>query len=490
MKRTLLASALLLGFTTLRADAARAQSRLGPQGSAIQTSNYSVDLFQGPVLATARITGLGGAYVAIAEGTEGIAFNPAAASLRPVYSTTYLDYDFSAGATLPSSVNGTDFDNDGRKGFRYNNFVWGTLGGTLQIGKLGIGAVLAGQNYSLGAPSSGPAVLPGGIEAVDGLTVRVLRLDAVASYGFLDEQLHVGAGPRLASLFGVGNAKQLLPSNDGSVSLGDAVGERLLFGTTGIGAQGGALWSPHTLPVRAGLTVRSPIVSSTTDSGSRIKEDASGNRVIGSFYLPRKASLPWEVEWGISFQVGARAYNGRWQNEDKLVGPEVDRERRKTAHGEFREPAFLAARRILQRRAAALPRPLVLVSASALVTGPSSNAVGLESMLEQRVQRSGQRATLGVRVGAELELIPRWTILRAGSYLEPTRFRATPSGASVDVMFPNPRPRLHATAGLQQKLFAWDVWGLFSENTEWRVSLAGDVGRQYFGWGLGLGVWH
>ena len=288
----------LVFATVLLTNAAHAQSRLGGQGSTIQTSNYSVDLFQGPVLATARITGLGGAYVAIAEGTEGIAFNPAAVSLRPVYSTTYVDYDLTAGATLPSSVNGTDFDNDGRKGFKYNNFIWGVLGGTLQIGKLGIGAVLSGQNYSLGAPSGGPALLPGGAEAIDGLTVRVFRLDAVASYGFFDEQLHVGAGPRLASLFGVGDGKKVLPSKDGSVTLGDDVGERLLFGTTGIGAQGGALWTPRTLPMRAGLAIRSPIVSSTTDSGSRIKQDANGNRVIGNFFLPNSVSLPWEVEMG------------------------------------------------------------------------------------------------------------------------------------------------------------------------------------------------
>ena len=62
---------------------ARAGGPLGPQGSRIQTSGYTVDLFQGPVLATTRITALGGAYTAIAEGTEGIPFNPAAASFRP-----------------------------------------------------------------------------------------------------------------------------------------------------------------------------------------------------------------------------------------------------------------------------------------------------------------------------------------------------------------------------------------------------------------------
>lgn len=468
---------------------ARAQSKLGPAGSPITTSNYGVDLYQGPVLATARITGLAGAYVAIAEGTEGIAFNPAAVSLRPVYSTTYVDYDLTAGATLPSSVIGTDFDNDGRKGFHYEKFIWGSLGGTLQIGKLGIGAVLAAQQYELGSPSGGSSVLPGGTEAVDGLIVRILRFDAVASYGFFDEQLHLGAGLRLAALYGIGNGRAIVPSNDGSVTLGDKLGERMLFATQGIGAQLGALWTPHSLPLRVGVAVRSPILSEVDEEGSRIRPDSSGNRSIGDFYLPRRVDLPWEIEWGTSWQIGKRVYNARWQNEDHLIGPEVEKERRTNKKG-IKEPAFKAARRILQRRAVALPRPILLLSSSAVVTGPVADAVGFESMLEKRVQRSGERATLGLRFGAEAEVIPRWLILRLGSYLEPTRFRASAIDSSVQGELPNPRPRLHGTAGVQVKLFKWDVFGLFPETSEWRISLAGDVARQYFGWGVGLGLWH
>ena len=473
----------------LLTSSVRAQSRLGPAGAPITTSNYAVDLFQGPVLATARITGIAGAYVAIGEGTEGIAFNPASASHRPVFSTTYVDYDATAGATLASSLTGTDFDNDGRKGFQYDKFVWASAGGTLQIGKFGMGAVLAAQNYELGKPSGGSSLLPGGNEAVDGLIVRVLRLDAVASYGFFDSQLHLGAGPRIAALYGIGTARSVVAGADGSVSLGDSVGERQLFATQGIGAQAGMLWTPHTLPLRAGVAVRSPILSGIDDNGSRIKQDANGNRVVGDFYLPRRVDLPWEIEWGASWQLGKRAYNGRWQDEDKLVGPEVEAERRTDSKG-FKEPAFKAARRILQRRAAALPRPILMMSTAAIVTGPVTNGVGFESMLEKRVQRSGERATLGLRIGAEAEVVPRWVILRLGSYLEPTRYRASPVDARVGGELPDPQVRLHGTAGAQVKLFTWDVFKLFPERSEWRISLSGDVARQYFGWGFGLGLWH
>jgi hypothetical protein len=60
-----------LGFGCLSRPA-YAGGPLGPQGSRIQTSNYGVDLFQGPVFASTRITGIAGAFTAIAEGPGAI----------------------------------------------------------------------------------------------------------------------------------------------------------------------------------------------------------------------------------------------------------------------------------------------------------------------------------------------------------------------------------------------------------------------------------
>ncbi|MGE0325402.1 MAG: hypothetical protein AB7S68_23955, partial [Polyangiaceae bacterium] len=50
---------------------ALAAGPLGAEGSEIRTSDYTVDLYQGPVTASSRVIGLGGAYVSIAEGVEG-----------------------------------------------------------------------------------------------------------------------------------------------------------------------------------------------------------------------------------------------------------------------------------------------------------------------------------------------------------------------------------------------------------------------------------
>ena len=50
-----------------------AHATLPGEGLPIQTNDYSIDLYQGPVLSANRVIGLGGAFVAIADGVEGSA---------------------------------------------------------------------------------------------------------------------------------------------------------------------------------------------------------------------------------------------------------------------------------------------------------------------------------------------------------------------------------------------------------------------------------
>ncbi len=461
---TLGAGLFVLFATTLVSEQdAHAGGPLGPQGSRIGTSTYGVDLFQGPVLATTRIIGLGGAYTAIAEGTDGIPFNPAAASLRPPYSSTRDDYDLTAGLTLPSSVKGTDFDNNGSVGFTYDNFYWLTVGGMLQHDKLGFGLIASFQNYELGVPGT-PVPLPGSNEVIASVVVRLLKVDPVLSYAFADEQLHVGAGLRLAGFYGVGQT---------GIPGGKADQERLLISANTVGLQGGVLWAPRGLPLRIGGAVRSPTVDFVSDEG-RIKPDANGDKVVGNIYLPDRVELPYEAEAGIAVQLWKRPFNLPWYDEDKV--PEADTERwRRTVNGQ-QEPAWRGARRMLKAQYRALPRERILLSASALLSGPAKNAVGLESMLSQTVDRSGEKPVVTIRGGGEAEVIPQWLVVRLGSYLEPTRYAA---GAT----------RLHGTAGFSLRTIRWSVFGLFDEDTIFRVSAAVDLARDYFGWGLGAGLW-
>lgn len=433
---------------------------LGAQGTPIQTSNYTLDLFQGPVLASSRVTGMGGAYSALADGAEGIPFNAAAASQRYPYSTTRTDWELTGGITFPASVASTDFDNNGHAGFGYRNFVWATGGGFLQHDHWGFGASVSLQNYSLGAPRQ--LGLDG--SGVNDLTIRIFKIDAVASYGFLDDQLHIGGGLRSA-VFNAVDTSQV---------------EKLLLGTYGIGAQGGVLWRPHRLPLRLGGTVRSPVIGTITSSPNVMQDPTTGDHVVGKFYLPSGVDLPWEAEWGVAFQLGPRPLNIQWADEDKLDDPEVEEERRtipatskEPAH---LEPAYKAARRILRRRYRAIPREKVLLSFSMLVTGPTKGAVGVESMLTQLIDRSGEKTSVTLRGGTEVEVVPNRLQLRAGSYMEPTRFRESTA-------------RLHATTGFELRTIDWSVFGIFPEDNAFRVSGAVDFSREYFGWSLGGGCW-
>lgn len=445
-------------------SAAHAAGPLGPQGSRIQTSRYTIDLFQGPVLATSRITAMGGAYTAIAEGADGIPFNPAAVSLRTPASTTNADFDLSGGITFPTAITDNDFDNNGDVKYATKNFVWATLGGYYQYGKFGIGAIAAYQNYDLGPPTE-PIPLPGSNDVVESFTINLLRLDIVAGYALLNDQLHVGGGIRTAT-FGTFGATRDLASGEG--------GQRLLFSSTSLGLEGGILWTPYDLPFRVGGAVRTPSFTGV-DVGSRISRNADGDRLIGHVYLPDKIDLPWELEVGTAVQLWERPLNVQWIDEDKV--PKEDAERWRLSEGGTTEPHFKGARRMLKARARELERQKVLIATSMLLSGPLKNGVGLESALSQTVDHSGRRVVASLRAGIEVEPIPYWLVLRAGSYMEPTRFDQS-------------RARAHGTGGFMFRLFRWSAFGIFDEHTIFRISTMVDAARDYFSTGISFGTFN
>jgi hypothetical protein len=150
----------------------------------------NLDLFQGPVLAPLREIGLGGAFAAYAEGVDAIAANAAAAAVRPPYSVTWFDYDLSLGVSFPAAFRGTDFDNDGKVGFSYSDFVFSTLGASLQFGAVGLGVLGDFQEYNL---------TPHASSADPRLTATLGRLHAVLGGSLYGGQLSVGAGARVVT---------------------------------------------------------------------------------------------------------------------------------------------------------------------------------------------------------------------------------------------------------------------------------------------------
>jgi hypothetical protein len=495
------AACALVGML-LASAAARAAGPLGPEGSPIQTSNYAVDLAPGPVLAGTRVIGLAGAYVAIAEGTDGDTQNPAAPAVRVPWSFDHLDYDLGFGITFPTSLGEGDYFNSGRDtdlSDRQAGFVFLNAAANVQLGRWGAGITLEYQRYSLSHDRAGatPGVQEDELFAQFGVT-HLLGARTVA-----DGQLAIGVGLRAAGL---------IVRNENP-----AVGQaRDLFGTEAAGPEAGVLWRPNDWPIRIGAAIRAAVVTEVT--ATDVEPNADGDFVIGTpgdptaIYLPHRITLPWDLNVGAAFQFGPRPFNPRWIDPEEqldrvrrfLRWRKLERQRRRDARVTQGSPLAAEdlelerldaldeahAERVeieveqrLRARYARLKRFHVLVSTSLLVTGGVDDAVGVESFLAREVQRSGRRTTYSPRLGVESEPVAHWLRVRAGSYWEPTRFARRPDGNANT-------GRLHATFGFDAKLFPWTVLGLFEDGTEWRASAAIDSADKYFGWSVSIGVWH
>ncbi|MBI3207150.1 MAG: hypothetical protein HYZ29_36775 [Myxococcales bacterium] len=470
---------------------AHAAGPLGPDGSPITTSDYRIDLSRGVVLAGTRVLGLAGAYVAIAEGVDGNSANPVAPAMRSPNSYDHFDYDLGFGLTFPSAVSGTDLFNSGDRtslSASQKDALFVDLAANLQFGRWGTGVSLHYTTFEVAEPggqSLGLAARFGGV-----------RLQVARSW--FDGQFLLGLGSR-----GTG----LVIRNENPEPGEPAE----LFNIEGASAELGALYRPNDAPFRVGVAARSAVV--TNQLSSEVPANADGDRIISrngtDLYLPNEVTLPWDIDVGLAVQLGPRPLNPRWVDPDRALA-RLDRylawkaaERRRRMNADLasatparaaaleaertsdealdevhRDRAARAVRAELRRRARVMERFYVLVSSSLAVTGPVRNSVGIESFIERRVERSGRKATYTPRLGIESEVVPRWLRLRAGTYGEPTRFES--QGA---------RARLHGTLGFDQKLFPWTVFGIFDDDTEWKLSAALDGARHYLGWGVSVGIW-
>jgi hypothetical protein len=483
-------AAVLLGACSLSRGAF---AQLGDNGTPIQTNDYAIDLFQGPVIASTRVMGLGGAYVAVAEFTEGTTQNPAAPAVRTAYSFDHIDYDIGLGLTIPATLTSSDFFNTGKgKTFipstSQQGFIAGEIAANLQFGRWGIGASLRAQRYSLTRA-----------ESDDQLESRFASPDIQLARAFLDGQLVLGAGLR-------GGGLSVVNTN------AERDSDATLFESAGGTLQAGGLWRPNDTSYRIGAAVRGPIRTDVDETDEQVLFPGTSDEL----FLPNSVEMPWEIAAGFAYQFG-RLFNPRWYDPSVLVERteryvlwrRADRDRRRerlyrtaeSAGGdvsgaktaidamlraeEMTDEASLArareeTRARLEQRYQELKRFYLLISTALIVNGPTPDAVGVESFLERTVNRSGQNVTFSPRLGVETEIWPRWFVLRGGTYLEPTRFgESNPDGA-----------RWHGTVGGDLRLGGWNVFGAWPEKYIWRLRGALDVSRRYLGWGVAIGGWY
>lgn len=477
------------------------------QYDALDKNDYALELFQGPLLAPNRVTGLAGATTAIADAVEGVYNNAAAPAVREPFSVKWFEWEPSVGVSLPGVFGGTDFNNRGEKGLERNrrlgrrrtiettdDFLYVQAGVWLQLGALGLSATADSLTYDVAGPQ----------EATPSLSLGILRTHLVAAYSLLGNQLCIGAGARIVSL----NVREL-----------DATGTGVLT-MLGAAPQVGVVIKPDDVPWRFGATLRSTVSARPFSIESVIDEQRSTGetvRTAGSFVLPERVTQPWELEAGIAYQLGPRPLNPRWidpraqENEVRSRIDERRRERQRRDAAELasyptRTLAELAARNELvralakreaterfadaaelsevhrrleaERRARFVnwPRERILLLASVLVAGPSSGAVALEGFINRERELVGTTPSIMPRFAVESEPIPNWVKFRAGIYLEPSRFE---DGTT----------REHFTVGADLKTIPWDVFGIIGTQT-WRLSAFADVAPRYLNFGLAVGAWH
>ncbi len=370
-----------------------------------------------------------------------------------------------------------------------NDFVDLNFGATLQFGAVGVAATGDLEQFSLAGSQEGG--LFNIHRPTNGLTMQVGRWKALAAYGFFDGQLAVGTGVRILTM-------QLFQNN----------GPTLLT-VTGAAPEVGVLLMPTGAQWRIGAAARAPVGGGVSGSDNLTRM----NNVLraGDFILPSTVESPWEVDMGVTYQLGPRPLNPGWQNPhdqeslarqriedqraerallrdaelsslspaDRLVRlPEMDAEE---AQQRAIEDTQLVAeiRRLYNERKARYdnwPREKILLLASVLLTGASSNAVSLQGFFDQQVETVGKAVTVTPRFGIEGEPLRDLLTMRVGTYVEPSRYE---EGS----------PRQHFTFGGDVRLFPIDFWGLLPR-ANLKIGFVIDLAPRYQNYGIGIGNWH
>ena len=174
-----------------------ANAQLGPDGSPIDTSNYSVDLSRGVVVSSSRVVGLSGAATSLAQGVEGGLQNPSAVAYRGAQWPDWYDYWLALSFTYPFQSG--DFYNSGRavgdaSRVAEDSTFFLIPGVYCQMWNFGIGLTIDAQFIKL-QRATDPKT-----NRSDSTRLRFTTFHNQAGYGFLDGQLIIGAGLRILRL--------------------------------------------------------------------------------------------------------------------------------------------------------------------------------------------------------------------------------------------------------------------------------------------------
>jgi hypothetical protein len=250
-------------------------------------------------------------------------------------------------------------------------------------------------------------------DAGGGLGVRSLIGHVTLARTFLDRAIAVGVGVRLGGL----NVYTLGSNN------------QTLFTRVGASPDGGVVWMPKGQDFRLAASGGIPI------STRPIQFNCDPNNCYG-YILPTDAIIPWDTTFGGAWRFGPTPWNDR-----------ID--------AEYRDE-----------------RELTVAFELSLI-GAVDDGYGVEAFAAKQLQHSGQDVSAVPRLGLEAEVIAGWLRLRAGSYLEASRF-------------PETTARLHGTAGFEVRVFAFRLGG---HERRVSISAASDLAARYKNLALSIGFW-
>jgi len=416
-----------LGCLGTFARVAGAQSTAG--GPADSSTPSTIDTSLGPISGGTRYIGLSGAFIAIAEGNEGIAINPASDAVRLGYSWHTWDYglgiDFSVGAWLPKN---DVYNRPSSSSTKKSSAFFGSLGANVYYEYAGLGLAAEAQSNAATAQDQSQGLAP------TQLTANYGMVHASLAYGFNSGQLALGAGPRLVGM-------RLGGSSSSS-----------LFSTAGVGYEAGVIWKPTDAQYRLAAAVKSPITATVPGAAGA---------------APTKLHVPWEVALGFAYQFGGRPLNPR-------LLTVTDVARSKTGGSEPSKAQLDAAETELFDRYERRERFYLMLTSELHVVQGSGAHIGLN--WADTVETSS-RPLASPRLGVESEVIPQHLKLRGGSYYESARVAQT-------------NGRFHGTGGLDVRLFEWSAFGLLKPFDFWQLSLAADAARSYLNTSFSIGFWH
>lgn len=359
----------------------------------------------GTLRGSPRLMALSGAYVAIAEGVEGLFRNPASVASKNEFIRSDFAIDF-AGTMhflFPGSTLQQDWDNDGfpeqKDGLVTNlgtQVFYGAV--SFRYKNFGLGAGFDLQNFISSERRPG--------ESFDRIfNVMWLHLSVSAAYAFWNDQILVGLGIETThALFGYSEKPDgaLLPPITDSE------------GYHGWGAQVGAVWRPENGNYRVGLS----FLPNTTAFQAGKKDQ------LGGLSLPLNVATPGRLSIGYTVALGSgRPYNVT--SDEHFV----------TVPGKFDVDGN-------PLKTAAMTKWLLTAQVDMLL--PVENAVALAPVLEQPFTDAvpaGAMTSFLLRAAAEKEIYQDRLRLRLGTYLEP------PISQTGPVLRP------HLTFGFEMYLF-------------------------------------